>query len=361
MIKLALVPPQERPPLTSRHPRCSRFAVVTSIAILTCLFGSSHSWAAVAVPLFTPAGTTGNSWLGLFVSDVGDINGDGVDDFAVGAPAAGKGRVWLYWGGPGLDATPDLVLEGQATGDYFGNSVRGCGDVNGDGWDDLVVGAPWNDAIGDKAGRAYVFFGGPAPDAIADLIFSGATAGEWFGWSVAGPGDLDGNGPDILVGSPYFATNLGRAYVYCGGAALDSIPDVILAAPNAGWFGWFVNGAGDFDSDGWNDCLIGSNTAGLAYLYRGGPGFDGTVDLIFTSPGGAGDRFGYGLAPAGDVNGDGHDDVIIGAMHNDAGGEDAGRAYVYFGGSSPNVVADLVLTGTVARGIFGRTVAGGGI
>ncbi|MHB8080534.1 MAG: tandem-95 repeat protein, partial [Candidatus Krumholzibacteriia bacterium] len=351
-----------RPRFLAAH----RTAIVLALlTLVTGLHGGpAPALAITPLPVLTQVGPVAGAQLGLFVSSIGDFNGDGWPDFVVGAPfAAGggvsRGEAWLYWGGPGLDATPDLVLRGEASYDQFGNSARGCGDLNGDGWNDLLVGAPNNDSAGNNAGRAYVYFGGPTANAVPDLILVGRAANEQFGWAVAGPGDLDGGGPDFVVGAPGAQSAAGRAYVFQGGAALDTTADFIIQGPPGVRLGWFMDRAGDFDADGWPDLLVGANFSLNAWLYRGGPAFDTTADFIFKGEV-LDDRFGYGLAAAGDVNGDGHDDIIIGAMHNDAGGYDAGRAYLYYGGPAADTTADLIFTGTDYRGLFGRTVAGAG-
>ncbi|MEZ4387042.1 MAG: hypothetical protein R3D98_05610 [Candidatus Krumholzibacteriia bacterium] len=336
-------------------------------AILCCLLlGATTSVRAAIGPelLASHHGNHAGDRLGLFVCDAGDLDGDGTADFAIGAPGGrgnglSAGEVWVYLDGTDLDGDPGLLLGGEADGDQFGTSVRGCGDVNGDGWDDLVVGAPRNDAAFDNAGRAYVYFGGPSLDDQADLVIDGPAASAFFGYSVAGAGDLDGNGGGLIVGSPAGTSADGRAFIYLGGAGLDATADLTLAVPAGGYFGWAVNTAGDFTGDGWDDVIVGGNTLANVYLFAGGPGLDDQPDLVFSGDAGS-NRFGYGLAPAGDVNGDGWDDVIIGDMHNGAGGLYAGRAHVFFGGPGADGQAELVYTGTTEYGIFGRTVAGAG-
>ncbi|MHB8080487.1 MAG: FG-GAP-like repeat-containing protein, partial [Candidatus Krumholzibacteriia bacterium] len=344
--------------------RAARGVGPATAGALATLLAATPLFGSTVAALLTQVGSGYGDQLGLSVGAAGDFNGDGWPDFVAGAPLANaggtdRGQVWVYFGGPTLDATPDLILSGQADGDQFGASARGCGDVDGDGWDDLIVGAPGNDSAGSNAGRAYVYFGGPAADATADLVLTGEAAGDQFGWSVAGAGDVNGGGNDLVVGAPYAQANAGRVYVFSGGAALDNVADTVMQGPGGTLLGWSVNAAGDFDADGWPDLIAGAILNKFAYLYRGGPAFDAAADLIFTGEF-ADDRFGYSVAPAGDVNGDGHDDLIIGAMHNDAGNVDGGRAYVYFGGPAPDTTADLVFTGTDYRGVFGRTVAGGG-
>lgn len=340
---------------------CGHVALVLLSLVLAS--PTPHAEAATAEALLAPVGSNDGAQLGLFVADAGDLDGDGQPDFVVGAPGArldgmATGQAWIYLGGPDLDDAPDLMLSGESSGDQFGTSVRGCGDVDGDGWDDLVVGAPRNDAAGSNAGRAYVYFGGPDLDDQPDLILNGLAAGSLFGYSVAGAGNLDGQGEGIIVGAPFSEGSAGRAHVYLGGPGLDATADLTLAGAATGYFGWAVHSAGDFDGDGWDDVFVGGNTLANVYLFAGGPGLDDQPDLLFSGDAGS-NRFGYGLAPAGDVNGDGWDDVIIGDMHHSAGGTYAGRAHVYFGGPDADGLAELAYTGTHERGIFGRTVAGG--
>ena len=144
------------------------------------------------------------------------MNGDGYADVIVGASGsdaggADAGRAYVFFGGPGLDAVPDLTLTGAAAGDYFGGSVGAAGDVNGDGYADVIVGAGQNDAGGSNAGRAYVYFGGPGMDAVADVTLTGAAAGDIFGFAVGTAGDVNGDGhDDVVVGAPYRTTRAGR-------------------------------------------------------------------------------------------------------------------------------------------------------
>ncbi|MFN2369704.1 MAG: FG-GAP-like repeat-containing protein [Candidatus Krumholzibacteriia bacterium] len=337
--------------------------VLIVLPILTVLAGTPAAQAATAREILSRTGDGAGDLLGTHVGPAGDLNGDGIADFIVTAPGAAQGlnatgSVLVYFGGPDLDDEPDLVLWGEAPFDRFGWCARGLGDLDGDGWDDLLVGAPFHDAGGANAGRAYVYFGGPALDAVPDLVLDGSE-GELFGWSVAAPGDLDGGGNDLVIGAPDAAAYAGRVYIYTGGVALDDSVDVVIEGQAGIRLGWYVNRAGDFDGDGWPDLLAGANTNRQAYLFRGGADLDSIADFTFVGEN-WGDRFGYSLGPAGDFNGDGWDDIVIGAIHNDAGGTNAGRAYLYYGGPDADDVADLVFTGWADYDLLGRMADGSG-
>ncbi|MCP4573107.1 MAG: T9SS type A sorting domain-containing protein [bacterium] len=329
-----------------------------------------HATAAGALTedlLLVTTGTSNGDRLGAAVARVGDLDGDGQSDVAVGIPgedAAGtdRGRVLIHFGGPDVSAIPDLVLDGQADGEWFGHAVQAAGDFNDDGYDDLVVGAPYNDFAGEEAGRAYVFYGGPGLDAVPDVVLTGEAAGDHFGWSVAGAGDVNGDGDDLVVGAPYNAevgAVAGRGYVFFGGASRDSVPDVILAGEFLTAFGWSVAGTGDLDGDGRSEILVGAILGTDAYLFTGAADFDSIPDLVLTGETIA-DRFGYSVTGLGDFDGDGANDFAIGAMHNSTGATYAGAAYVYRGGAALDSIPDLRLVGDIEYEVLGRTVAPAG-
>ncbi len=321
----------------------------------------------------TFAGSEPGDWFGYSASGAGDVNGDGYADVIVGAArhdAAGfdAGQAYVYYQGPGADATADLTLGGEAPGDYFGHSVDGAGDVNGDGYADVIVGAYHNDAAGPDAGRAYVYFGGPGADAVADLVLTGDAGHDDFGTSVGGAGDVNGDGfADVIVGAIQADTGTGRAHVYFGGPAPDASPDLTLAGESIDdRFGVCVSGAGDVNGDGYADVIVGAiqNSAGgywagRAYVYHGGPAADAVADLTLTGEA-VHDFFGHSVDAAGDFNGDGYGDVVAGAVENGAGGHWAGRAYVYFGGPAADGIADVTMTGEAAENRFGARVGGAG-
>lgn len=313
---------------------------------------------------------------GYSVSGAGDVNADGYDDVIVGAPfndagGVNAGRAYIYYGGPNMDDVADVVLQGQAAGDNFGLSVSSAGNVNGDNigdiWADVIVGAPRNDAGGNNAGRAYVYYGDYAMDNIVDVILTGSTAGEEFGFSVSDAGDVNNDSfGDVIVGA-YLYNNVGRIYIYHGSfLAMDNVPDkVVSGEAGNNYFGYSVSRAGKFNSDQYDDVIVGAPGNSNYFYGNSGAGYiiyGNSLTITRFTGFAPGDYFGNSVASAGDVNGDGLDDVVIGAIYNDDGGSNAGKVYVYYGNSSPINFnePDVFYNGRNTNDWFGYSVAGGG-
>jgi hypothetical protein len=312
-----------------------------------------------------------------------DFNGDGYADVVAGAPfydAGGvatnnRGGAFVYFGGAGptVNSTADGTLLGEAPADQLGYSVAAAGDVNADGFGDVIVGAPFNDAAAGTAGRAYVYFGGSglAFDSTPDLVLSGSGAMAAFGTAVAGAGDTNGDGyADVIVGAPGAGIS-GSAYLYMGGpGAIDTTADgLFLGAAMDDDLGAAVGGAGDVNGDGYADVIAGAPfndagalNAGALYLFLGNSGvsIDSTADATFVGAA-ASDALGRSIASNADVNGDGFADIVAGAELSDIGGANAGQVYIYFGASTPDTVADVILSGVAAGDQFGHAVDAGDV
>ncbi len=244
---------------------------------------------------------------------------------------------------------------GEHTGDVFGGSVAWVGDVNGDGYDDVLVGAFRYPEIA-SVGQAYLYFGGPAMDAAADLVITPPAGGSgWFGVSVASAGDFNGDGyPDFIIGAQQ-AGNEGKAFIYYGGPSLDAAPDFTLIGESTGAitaFGASVASAGDMNGDGFGDVIVGApwypgggNKPGRAYLFFGGAMPDAVPDRVFTGVGFY-DQLGSVVGSAGDLNGDGHPDLFASAPNHDTAALNAGAIHVWFGGPAFDTTADLTVFGT---------------
>jgi hypothetical protein len=365
---------------------------------------------------------------GSTVSDAGDVNNDGFDDIIIGAPAsinvlsssviASTGQAFIYFGsGSGLSATPSVTLESSSTiNALFGFSVSSAGDINADGFDDVIVGAPGDEAtlnfgipfgsLTNKIGKAYVYYGNSSAAFIQGSVlaislratdFLGATFGltvnPLYGYSVSGAGDVNNDGySDVIVGSPTY-TDLGtlalagRATVYLGSASgLNTASPVhrngdLLANT---LFGFSVSSAGDMNNDGADEVLIGAPGAltllpgltGSAYVYTGialpTTGSISAAPIKYSSSAVLKTLFGFSVSNAGDVNDDGFDDIVVGepATLSLSGLVTVGRASVFFGGASlsDKTSADVTLRSprdpdilSLVDGnlLFGFSVSGG--
>ncbi len=318
-------------------------------------FGSSSMDVLADITL---TGETTYNQFGCSVSEAGDVNNDGYDDVIIGANRYNSytGRAYVYFGGTAMDNTADVTMLGEATNNYHGLSVSGAVDVNNDGYDDVIVGAA---GYNSSVGRAYIYFGGSSMDNTADVTMTGEVTSNNFGYSVSGAGDVNNDGyEDVLIGASSYSSNTGRAYVYFGSSSMDNVSDIYLTGEGYNnYFGTSVSGAGDVNNDGFDDVMVGApyySTAGRAYVYLGGSSMDNIADVIMT---GVGYNHGYSLSGAGDVNNDGYDDVIVGAYTVSS---NTGQAYIYFGSSSMDNTADAIISVEAVNNGFGYSVSGAG-
>jgi len=355
-----------------------------------------------STPSFMKSGSNSGTTIyriGRCAASAGDVNGDGYSDVAVGVSngvfaSYSNGGVEVYYGSAsGISASPSWSKSSGVSQDEFGSSVATAGDLNGDGFSDIIAGA-WK--LNSESGAAYVFYGSQSGLSSDAGWTASGSYGSWYGYSVSGAGDVNGDGyGDVVVGAPLLSS-YGGAYVYHGSSAgLSASPNWQFVSFSANSrFGISVACAGDVNGDGFSDVLMGQSRyqigavyAGAVSCYYGSPtglntlypewfvtapneynafefggcvasagdvNGDGYSDVLVSAPNPFGDvyfyygsanglpltynlncnnapsmRFGYSAASAGDVNGDGYSDVIIGAYFSNGG-----SAYLYNGNSS---------------------------
>ncbi|MBK8381377.1 MAG: FG-GAP repeat protein [Ignavibacteria bacterium] len=306
-------------------------------------------------------GPATNYQFGVSVASAGDVNGDGYCDVIVGSDlySSFTGRAFIFYGGSVMNSTPDFIMTGEGVNNRFSFSAASAGDVNGDGYSDIIVGAY---GYSSNTGKAYLYMYGMNGNLYSDLLMTGETISNLFGYSVASAGDVNSDGYcDLIIGAPGYSTNTGRAYIFYGGSDMNNVADVTITGdgPNIS-FGWSVASAGDVNGDGYCDVIIGayaySSYTGKAGIYYGGVSMNNVVDVLMIGPA-VNYSFGYSVASAGDVNGDGYCDVIVGANDYNTS---MGRAYLFYGGSSMNNTADVTMTGEAVSNNFGASVAPAG-
>ena len=357
------------------------------------IFGEPTGWS-MDTPLSASdasfIGEAAGDYSGYCLSSAGDVNEDGYDDILVGAwgndeGGYNTGQTYLVLGKPtgwAMDtplSASDASFIGEASDDRSGVSVSSAGDVNGDGYDDILIGAIYNDEGGDSTGQTYLIFGEPTgwamdtPLSSADASFIGEAAGDLSGDCLSSDGDVNGDSyDDILIGALWNdggATDAGQSYLILGkptgwsmDTPLSSSDASFLGEAAEDWSSCPVSSAGDVNGDGYDDIVIGATRndeggidAGLTYLILGKPtGWSMDTPLSSTDASfigeAAGDYSGFSGSSAGDVNGDGHNDILIGAIRNDEGGPNAGQSYLNFGTCLRVSVQVTPDTTVVARG-----------
>jgi hypothetical protein len=360
---VAVGAPGENPP--SAPAKCGRGYIVS---------GASG---AILRTLSSP-GQEPNGGFGSSIAGIPDVNGDGFGDVVVGAPYENPGaspvdcgRAYVYSGASGV-LLYKLKAPIQQANAQFGWSVAGLADVTGDGRGDVAVGANFDNAPGNPglSGVVYVFSGATGAYLRA-LVPPAPVQSAQFGWSVAAVPDANGDGrPDILVGAPFDGPVslpfCGRAYLFSGATGQHLRT---LASPGQqalGYFGFSVAGLADADGDGKGDLVIGApgdapgtspQGAGRAYVYSGRTG---QLLLKLLPPHSEQDgKFGYSVGALADVNNDGRGDIVVGAPNVDPGTSPDNSGYVYiFSGANGTRLRSIAPPTPQLGGRFGAGVAG---
>jgi hypothetical protein len=345
-------------------------------------------------------GANNNDWTGSAVSGIGDVNSDGKDDFLIAAIAypsnAFKGIVYLIYGKvftSNIDLSTGLggqgvIIIGENNGDRFGSAVSSAGDINADGKPDFIIGAH---GYSSSKGKVYIIYGSSTlPSSINagtlgsyGITITGASSGHDLGISVSNIGDINLDGrDDVILGASGYDSSTGRSYLIYGSNSLTNIDlsnlndacDTITGPGTGYLFGFATSGAGDVNGDGKPDFLVGMGEAsgkiGRAYLIYGSPtGFVISAPTAAPTPPSPAININqmsltpyqginivsesnyadtaYSVSGVGDINGDGKDDIVIGAPNDSPS---SGKAYVIYGGSNLGNIALSSLT--TSQGIY---------
>jgi hypothetical protein len=316
------------------------------------VFLGSNSGLATS-PAWTVEGNLHDAGYGGCVGTAGDVNGDGFDDVIVGAggydnPQNDEGRVFLYAGSStGLSVNPVWTAESNQANAWFGKWTRTAGDVNGDGFADVIIGAYMYDNGELDEGRVFVYHGSATwLSSTPDWTVESNQAFSEMGFSAASAGDVNADGfSDVIVGAALYdngQSNEGRAFVYLGSSEGLSTSSAWTNESNqaAALYGQSVASAGDFNGDGFSDVIVGAHLydqtwadRGAAFVYLGSAaGLSANPSWSSVAPTGPWPgNYGKWVASSGDVNGDGYSDVLVGAPQSDGAFQHQGGVWLYLG------------------------------
>ena len=335
------------------------------------------------IPVSVLESNQGDAWLGSAVAPAGDVNGDGFSDVLVGSYAfdhgqKDEGSVFVWYGRASGTNTDPRELNGYEDYCSFGQSVASAGDVNGDGFSDIIIGASGFDSGQPNSGAAYIYYGslqGINPNTVTKIEH--VAGSRLLGYSVAGAGDVNGDGyDDVIIGDmsyfvawdPQKGLMEGAALVYYGspqGIKLN-IFSVIKTNQTVSSFGWAVSSAGDVNGDGFDDVLVGDPNYdnqyddGAVFVYHGSAQGINTTAAITLEGNQAAAELGFSLAPAGDINGDGFDDIIAGAPFYTNSQNAEGAVFVFHGSMSGINDTPTILENNVSQAWMGYSVSGAG-
>ena len=368
-----------RAPICAGSPARGRWAVAVTVAVLLVPAVVGAAPLMSTSPVAQIQGDQGLSGFGEAAITAGDVNGDGFSDLIVGASSYdngqnNEGQVRFYLGSAsGIATTPQMKWEPDLANAFFGRSVTCLGDVTGDGFDDLAIGAPNYGASVD--GAVFFYKGGASgPSAGANRTILGDSNNGNFGVSIAAAGDVNNDGfQDLLVGGSSFSngqTTEGRALLFlASGGTLSTSPAWQVEGNQAhALFGDTVAGAGDVNGDGFDDLLVGAprwnngeSSEGKAFLYLGSASGGTTIPAWQLEGNQVSANLGTALAAAGDVNGDGYADFLVGSSRYDNGNTDEGRVYLFLG--SPGTISTSparTFEGNADNAAFGASVGTAG-
>jgi len=318
-----------------------------------------------------------------FSSDGGDLNGDGFSDIAVGCIQYtdgewSEGRIYFWYGSPTgpNPAGPDWTIEANQVAALMGSSVALEGDINSDGYNDLFFSAKSWDGGEIDEGKTWMYWGSPDGPVESGWTWEADQAGTISGYPVNYAGDVNGDGyDDVVIGAnryDYATFDDGMAVCFYGSpTGLSATPDWdATSGQNKANFGHWVDGAGDVNGDGYDDVMVSALTyesevinqnEGRVFVFLGSP--DGLEETYvwYGDINQAGANLGYSCAGAGDIDNDGYDDIIAGAKYYDDGDEDEGTAFVWFGSSEgPEIDYCWYGQGNDDFGYYGEHVNGNG-
>lgn len=289
--------------------------------------------------------------------------------------AAGSWTASILSAAPDWSDYPDWEGYSDQTGSLYGVTVSTAGDVNCDGYDDLVVGSSKFSDQADHEGAVFVYYGNPVGLAgIPDWYYTSGLPGSMFGGSVSSAGDVNHDGCDDLITGAYRYKNVepgeGAAFLFLGASGgLPNTPDWTFESNvKEAQLGYAVSSAGDVNQDGYDDVLVGANTfslgqvsEGAAYLFLGSASGLGSAPAWSYEGGQDAAKLGNAIGAAGDVNGDGYDDVLVGAPTFDEGQVDEGMVFVFHGSASGlSLLPASSLQSNVANSWFGYALSGAG-